>query len=653
MKRPYKSRVEESIGLRWKLWMVLAGAALLSSINVVNAAPMLASPSDADAEAVGRAELIVVGHLKENSIQYDPPQVIKSEPSSRPNETNVIRTLSSWEHHATLLVSEVIKGQWSSNSIPIILPYGLEPIVGGYASHDGFMMDIRQGNTNYPTNVVQIVILPGSQMIFPIKPLVEDVSKDKIWFLTRGNGIAGEKRYTTNDLSVMNCLIQPLNLEEYYKLYLGPDPETALKSYAVGHPEVAPRIQRWLDGLAFKAKWDAILKIQDPAAKAAKLAVYVKPEQYPTGLREEMAKLGAAAVPELIKVIQAGMTNGEDLHLPVLILFDIGTPAKPAVPLLLELLKKPGKTSPYYICSALRTTGDPQAIPAFRSLLNSGDIQAEIEASKALAEMGDEQSFEAIATLVPKVQSGRSDELNDLLSALYQMDPVKAVPIVERELNDPAWAKSRDFITPPNYSAQHPAKPGLYLTGTIRDPSGSPVANALVSAANSSYRNPDVKTDANGRYEIRWRLFYNDADSPRSAGPGYYLVARAMDQNLAGMQRFNEGITNLDLTLQTGVSLSATVTDTSGKPVPNATGSVSVQNANGIGNAWIRSLFTSDAQGRIEISNVPQSSLYIVSAWAKGYSTRQKQMTSQIGQTNRIEFPTIMLPPANQSPPPR
>jgi hypothetical protein len=365
----------------------------------------------------------------------------------------------SWEHHATLLVSEVIKGQCSSNSIPIILHYGLEPIVGGYANHDGFMMDIRQGNTNYPTNVVQIVCLPGSQMIFPIKPLVEDVSKDKIWFLIRGSGINGEKPDTTNDFSVMGCQIQPLNLEEYFKLYLGPDPETALKSYAVGHPELADRIQRWLDGLAFKAKWEAVLKIQDPAVKAAKLAVYLKSEPSLMGLRDEMAKLGAAAVPELIKAIRAGMTNGEDLNYPVLILYDIGKPAQPAVPVLLELLEKPGKTSRYYICGALKTAADKSAIPYLRPMLKVDDMQTAVAAAQALEALGDKESFDSIAALLPKLKPVRSSMdvlwMDDLLIVLAQMNWQAAEPIINRYFADPAWAEllkdsKWDIYHPPN-----------------------------------------------------------------------------------------------------------------------------------------------------------------------------------------------------------
>lgn len=212
-------------------------------------------------------------------------------------------------------------------------------------------------------------------------------------------------------------------------------------------------------GLAVAKEWEAVKALKDPKAMAERMAVYLRQVTWPRGydgefyreLRERMPKLGADAVSPVVEVLRAGMKEGEDLDLPVLILYDIGRPAQPAVPVLLELLQKPGKTFPYYICSALRTAGDPQAIPAIRTLLGSGDIQAEIEAAGALADMGDKQSFDTIATLLPKVEAGRSDKMHDLLSALYRIDAQKAAPFVEQQLNNPAWAKSLDFIKPANY----------------------------------------------------------------------------------------------------------------------------------------------------------------------------------------------------------
>ena len=78
----------------------------------------MASEENEDAAIVDRAELIAVGHLKENSIQYVPhpntPQEDKNyvelERISRPEITNPSPHPMSWEHQAILVITETIKG---------------------------------------------------------------------------------------------------------------------------------------------------------------------------------------------------------------------------------------------------------------------------------------------------------------------------------------------------------------------------------------------------------------------------------------------------------------------------------------------------------------------------------------------------------------
>ena len=88
-----------------------------------------------DATIVDRAELIVVGHLKENSIQYVPhpntpaDNEMFAELARSSGNTNATPHAMSWEYHAILVISEIIKGQSSTNNIPLIIHYGLEPIV--------------------------------------------------------------------------------------------------------------------------------------------------------------------------------------------------------------------------------------------------------------------------------------------------------------------------------------------------------------------------------------------------------------------------------------------------------------------------------------------------------------------------------------------
>ena len=423
-----------------------------------------------DATVVDRAELIVVGHLKDNSIQYVPhpnaENLMMADPSQHSESSNAPPHPLSWEYHALLITSEVIKGESTNQEIPIIIHYGLD-VVFGRDSRDG---EIEMGNGGarkvYPTNLVRIFRTRGSLIIEGEGPVVEDASEDNIWFLRRGTGIYGEKP-GTNDLGVMDPEdIQPVKMKGYFKSFLSDDRvgavkayAGAVKAYAAAHPEVTLRVERWLDRLSTTAEWESVKAIKDPQTKARRMASYLRATTAPKGasmlyrdLREEMPKLGADAVPVLIEVLRAGMTNGEDLNLPVLILHQIGRPAEPAVPVLCELLEKPGKTLQYYICSALKTAQDPKAIPFVRPMLKLEDMQTATEAAEALAAMGDTESFDAIAALLPHLKAVKSsmDELHmyDLLRVLHQLDRQRAAPIVKRYMEDPAWAEMRDLLNP-------------------------------------------------------------------------------------------------------------------------------------------------------------------------------------------------------------
>ena len=187
-------------------------------------------------------------------------------------------------------------------------------------------------------------------------------------------------------------------------------------------------------GLAVATEWEAIKALKDSKVMAEKMTAYLREATWPKGyhgefyreLRERMPKLGADAVSPVVEVLRATMKAGENSNFPVLILAGIGKPAQATVPLLLELLEKPGKTSRYYICAALRAAGDPQAIPAIRLLLSPDDMQTAVEAAGALAALGDKQSFDAVAALLWKVKAERKDQLGELLSTLHKMDSEKA-----------------------------------------------------------------------------------------------------------------------------------------------------------------------------------------------------------------------------------
>ena len=182
--------------------------------------------------------------------------------------------------------------------------------------------------------------------------------------------------------------------------------------------------------------------------------------------------------------------------------------------------------------------------------------------------------------------------------------------------------------------------PRSRITGTVRDPSGAPVAGAIISlnpGAGNNYAT--VKTDANGRYEESWQVF------ARGNQQKFTLLARSVERNLAVNHAIDDTTTNLDLNLQPGVTLIAKVQDSTGKTVTNAIGSVAWRNGDASGALGVPC--QSDAQGRIEIADMPPEEGYSISVSANGYGQGVQKVQSLVPQTGRLEFPTVVLPLGN------
>ena len=185
----------------------------------------------------------------------------------------------------------------------------------------------------------------------------------------------------------------------------------------------------------------------------------------------------------------------------------------------------------------------------------------------------------------------------------------------------------------------------LKVAGTVRDASGAPVAGAKVSISPSFGNNGEVETDASGRYEMRWQPFGFGFNGNGQSQP-HWLMARSAERNLVARHAIEETTANLDLVLQPGLTLSATVQDASGNPVANAMGNVTVTSGgNGVG--WMEAL-RSDASGRMEVSGVLLAESYTLNVNAPGYGSASKQIRAPSRPTNLLTFPVVVLPKANQ-----
>ena len=204
-----------------------------------------------DAVIVERSELIVVGRLK--------PQNVRLVEEKGPNRG------APREFHATLIVSQVVKGKLKEKPVPIIIHYGLTPVVGGHLETRNTRIDLRRGRKDYPADIVEI--LDTGNSCRSDKPLVEDAGKDNLWFLrTSRSRISGQPKvdfYSIRDPEE----VQPLALKAYFQSYLAKDPEKAVAEHLTKTPQVKARVQRYLDHLEVQR----ILKITDPLARGKKL----------------------------------------------------------------------------------------------------------------------------------------------------------------------------------------------------------------------------------------------------------------------------------------------------------------------------------------------------------------------------------------------
>jgi len=223
-------------------------ASLLLLVLWPNVAHAWLRPEYEDATVVERSELIVVAHLAEGSIQYVPHE-------KKPDEG------ASWEHHATLVITRVLKGKCDDKETPIIIHYGLTPVVGGYVKRDSFMIDLRGGGSDYPEGIVEIFDTGNSCQGRP--SLVKDAREDNLWFLRRRSGLYGREAGTGNYGIVDPEDLRPREQEQYFLSYLSDDPERAVSDYVWRNFDVAERGKKYLDHLAVQR----ILKTEDPGKR--------------------------------------------------------------------------------------------------------------------------------------------------------------------------------------------------------------------------------------------------------------------------------------------------------------------------------------------------------------------------------------------------
>jgi len=200
-----------------------------------------------DSEVVERSPLIVVGHLKRESIQRFYHQA-----------TGVERNHdgASWEHHATLVVSKVLKGTLREVEIPIVLHYGLEPILGWGKRH---------GVKNASPRAV--ALLDTRNSIVSFNALIDDLGEDAIWFLRRLSREDG-KEVETGPYGIRDPEdVRPAMMKEYVLAHLSKNPEAAIRRFVRQHPDQAGYARATLGHFEI----ERIRQIPDLEVRAGKL----------------------------------------------------------------------------------------------------------------------------------------------------------------------------------------------------------------------------------------------------------------------------------------------------------------------------------------------------------------------------------------------
>ena len=189
------------------------------------------------------------------------------------------------------------------------------------------------------------------------------------------------------------------------------------------------------------------------------------------------------------------------------------------------------------------------------------------------------------------------------------------------------------------------------VKGTVRDASGAPAPGVMISFYPGHYpRAPfhsETITDAKGQYELP---IYTNSEGLNWAGeisPTNLIAARDLNRNLAAAIEFVEFPTNLDLTLQPGMSFSGTVRDLADAPITNALFNLRI----GTGNT--SSPLTSkpvkvDAQGSFTFTALPQNRRYDLDRLtAKGYGEISRFVFNAQTHTNHYVFTNLVLKLAN------
>jgi hypothetical protein len=265
-------------------------AAALAAVSSPAAFAELWVPAE-DEDVVSRAEAIVVGHLDAGSIRYVPHAASGDEGRS-------------WEHHATLVVAETLKGDLAPGRTEIVIHYGLDLLVDGRFERDGHFVDVTSLRDARPAGIVEL--FPSLHDDVGGGPLLgRDLREDHVWFVRRAPEDHLRGKASRDRLGVLDVQdVQPLALRDYISAYLTQDPEPAVRAWLRAHPGEPAGALRFLEHCEIRR----ILREPDASRRVERLLPYFRLGRlwgHRDEVREGIEGCGVSAGPYLVALLRS------------------------------------------------------------------------------------------------------------------------------------------------------------------------------------------------------------------------------------------------------------------------------------------------------------------------------------------------------------
>jgi protocatechuate 3,4-dioxygenase beta subunit len=186
------------------------------------------------------------------------------------------------------------------------------------------------------------------------------------------------------------------------------------------------------------------------------------------------------------------------------------------------------------------------------------------------------------------------------------------------------------------------ASASLTLIGTVHDSTGNPAVGARVVVTPSWGAVDVAKTDANGDYSVKWQ---SQPGGMRDVK--YFVIARDVERNLAAIEAIDTNKTHVALRLEPGLSISGTVLDAAGTPLPRANINLNMMAGN-MGGMVEYQQIKMNSDGTFTIPALPTGQQYQVYVTASGFGSVRKSVSKTQSQASSIQLSPFKLKTADR-----